>query len=88
MYTQTPCKGFGEDIRQIRNAKNISVEEFAWLLKTDLQTVTRLEEEKLHPSSHLTILISDILQLEFKKLNQRIWCDDSSTCLALDSNDI
>ncbi|MGP4074654.1 helix-turn-helix domain-containing protein [Halobacillus sp. K22] len=80
MVTNRPCKGFGAEIRLLREEKKMTEDEFAWLLNTDTKAITRLEKEELYPSSNLIKLIADSLHIDEAKVLQRIWCDLPEEC--------
>jgi|GEM_PF-6854371 len=44
MVTQRPCKGFGAEIRFLREEKRMTEEEFAWLLNTDTKAINSFGE--------------------------------------------
>ncbi|ASF40567.1 hypothetical protein CEH05_15970 [Halobacillus halophilus] len=80
MVTQRPCKGFGAEIRLLREEKKMKEEEFACLLNTDTKAITRLEKEELYPSSNLIKRIADSLRIDEAKVLQRVWCDLPEEC--------
>ncbi|WP_281975079.1 helix-turn-helix domain-containing protein [Halobacillus litoralis] len=87
MFTKEPCKGFGGEIRKWREESQISQEEFAWLLATDVASVERLEKEELYPSSYMISLIADGLNMDVQKVEDRIWCDTPDQCEHLNWRD-
>ncbi|OHR73755.1 hypothetical protein HMPREF3291_18355 [Bacillus sp. HMSC76G11] len=75
---QKPCEEFGELINFTREKSYISEEKFAFLLKTSVSFIRRLERGEVHPTDSLIVEISNVLSIPFDELKLKIWCNPPS----------
>ena len=60
----------GKRIKQLRNEKNITQVELAYLIEIERSNMSRIESGNTNPSSYLLFVIAEKLQIEtFELLN-------------------